>query len=282
MPGVRSSPPRVSRATAPNIKLRGATSIGGRQDPLIIVDGVIIRSGLNGGNGSSTLSDIAGEDIDHVEVVKGAAAVRCTGPTPPTASSRSSPSAAPTWPTASSRSSPVASSVFPTSRSSSTPRRPMHSGSTLTAPTSGIPRAPGSTRPTASPTTPTRCTTTTRKRSSGRVSSTTPISRSASGRATPTSMPRSSSTKNEEAPLRVERRRGAEITGSTLTGSVVDATPRRLLQARSTAPPATAARKARVGVRHDVRRSEIYILASAPRSRRNAEPGPRKWTRTAR
>lgn len=50
---------------APNIRLRGATSIGGRQDPLIIVDGVITRA---------TLADIAGEDIERIEVVKGAAA----------------------------------------------------------------------------------------------------------------------------------------------------------------------------------------------------------------
>lgn len=47
------------------IRLRGATSIGGRQDPIIIVDGVITRFGL---------SDIAAEDIERVEVIKGAAA----------------------------------------------------------------------------------------------------------------------------------------------------------------------------------------------------------------
>src|SRR5574341_184331 len=47
------------------IRLRGATSIGGRQDPLFIVDGVITRFGL---------ADIAPEDIERVEVLKGAAA----------------------------------------------------------------------------------------------------------------------------------------------------------------------------------------------------------------
>ncbi len=47
------------------IRLRGATSIGGRQDPLYIVDGVITRFGL---------ADIAPEDIERVEVIKGAAA----------------------------------------------------------------------------------------------------------------------------------------------------------------------------------------------------------------
>ncbi len=47
------------------IRLRGATSIGGRQDPLYVVDGVITRFGL---------ADIAPEDIERVEVIKGAAA----------------------------------------------------------------------------------------------------------------------------------------------------------------------------------------------------------------
>ena len=47
------------------IRLRGATSIGGRQDPIIIVDGVITRFGL---------ADIAPEDIERVEIIKGAAA----------------------------------------------------------------------------------------------------------------------------------------------------------------------------------------------------------------
>ncbi len=47
------------------IRLRGATSISGRQDPLYIVDGVISPFGL---------ADIAPEDIERVEVIKGAAA----------------------------------------------------------------------------------------------------------------------------------------------------------------------------------------------------------------
>ena len=50
---------------APAIRLRGATSISGSQDPLIIVDGTITRI---------SLADIASEDIERVEVVKGAAA----------------------------------------------------------------------------------------------------------------------------------------------------------------------------------------------------------------
>jgi TonB-linked SusC/RagA family outer membrane protein len=63
--GVRIVSATGEPGMAPNIKLRGATSIGGRQDPLVIVDGVITRA---------TLSDIAGEDIERIEVVKGAAA----------------------------------------------------------------------------------------------------------------------------------------------------------------------------------------------------------------
>ena len=52
--------------TAPQIKLRGATSITGSQDPLIVIDGTV--SSLN------TMADLASEDIERVEVVKGAAA----------------------------------------------------------------------------------------------------------------------------------------------------------------------------------------------------------------
>jgi len=50
---------------APAIRLRAATSLTGRQDPLVIVDGTITRLGL---------ADINAEDIERVEVIKGAAA----------------------------------------------------------------------------------------------------------------------------------------------------------------------------------------------------------------
>jgi TonB-linked SusC/RagA family outer membrane protein len=49
----------------PAIRLRSATSLTGRQDPLIIVDGTITRLGL---------ADINSEDIERVEIIKGAAA----------------------------------------------------------------------------------------------------------------------------------------------------------------------------------------------------------------
>ena len=49
----------------PAIRLRSATSLTGRQDPLIIVDGTITRLGL---------ADVNSEDIDRIEIIKGAAA----------------------------------------------------------------------------------------------------------------------------------------------------------------------------------------------------------------
>jgi TonB-linked SusC/RagA family outer membrane protein len=51
--------------SAPVIRLRGATSLTGRQDPLIIIDGTISRI---------SLADVNSEDIDRIEVIKGAAA----------------------------------------------------------------------------------------------------------------------------------------------------------------------------------------------------------------
>ena len=48
-----------------SLRLRGATSISGRQDPLYIVDGVITPFGL---------ADLAPEDVERIEVIKGAAA----------------------------------------------------------------------------------------------------------------------------------------------------------------------------------------------------------------
>jgi TonB-linked SusC/RagA family outer membrane protein len=63
--GLRLVPQSAQPGSEPAIRLRGATSISGRQDPLYIVDGVISRFGL---------ADIAPEDVERVEVVKGAAA----------------------------------------------------------------------------------------------------------------------------------------------------------------------------------------------------------------
>ena len=49
----------------PSIRLRSATTITGRTDPLIIIDGVISNLGL---------ADVNSEDIERIEVIKGAAA----------------------------------------------------------------------------------------------------------------------------------------------------------------------------------------------------------------
>ncbi len=54
-----------SPGSEPAIRLRSATSISGSQSPLVIVDGTITRLGL---------ADINSQDIDRVEVIKGAAA----------------------------------------------------------------------------------------------------------------------------------------------------------------------------------------------------------------
>ncbi len=54
-----------SPGAEPAIRLRSATSLAGRQDPLVIVDGTITRLGL---------ADINSQDIERIEVIKGAAA----------------------------------------------------------------------------------------------------------------------------------------------------------------------------------------------------------------
>ncbi|NIR49455.1 TonB-dependent receptor plug domain-containing protein, partial [candidate division KSB1 bacterium] len=64
--------------TDASIQLRAATSIdatGRSQDPLYIVDGVIIDPSISG----SPLTDIPAEDIENIEVVKGAAGASLYG-----------------------------------------------------------------------------------------------------------------------------------------------------------------------------------------------------------
>jgi TonB-linked SusC/RagA family outer membrane protein len=65
VPGVRVSTTGGAPGDAPSIKLRSATSLTGTQEPLIIIDGTITRA---------TLADVNAQDIDRVEVIKGAAA----------------------------------------------------------------------------------------------------------------------------------------------------------------------------------------------------------------
>lgn len=57
-------------ASSPSIRLRGSTSINGDQEPLVIVDGVITNGGLQ---------DINMQDVESMEVVKGAAAASLYG-----------------------------------------------------------------------------------------------------------------------------------------------------------------------------------------------------------
>ena len=63
--GLRLIPTSGQPGGEVSVRLRGATSISGRQDPLYIVDGVITRFGL---------ADVSSEDIERIEVIKGAAA----------------------------------------------------------------------------------------------------------------------------------------------------------------------------------------------------------------
>jgi TonB-linked SusC/RagA family outer membrane protein len=63
--GVTIVSARGNPGEAPAIRLRGSTSLLGNQAPLIIVDGVMIEG---------TLADINIDDIESIEVVKGAAA----------------------------------------------------------------------------------------------------------------------------------------------------------------------------------------------------------------
>ena len=61
--------------SAPNVMLRGPKSInasGRGQEPLYIVDGIVLEGGAD--NGRSPIADINPQDIESVEVVKGAAA----------------------------------------------------------------------------------------------------------------------------------------------------------------------------------------------------------------
>ena len=74
-----------------SVRLRGTSTILGNADPLWVVDGVIVDNssdalvslGANAGRGnaalSNRLSDIAPEDIDRIEVLKGAAAAALYG-----------------------------------------------------------------------------------------------------------------------------------------------------------------------------------------------------------
>lgn len=63
--GVRVNYPSGAPGAGPEIQLRGATAIFGSSTPLIIVDGVLTEGNLQ---------DINAEDIENIEILKGAAA----------------------------------------------------------------------------------------------------------------------------------------------------------------------------------------------------------------
>lgn len=65
IPGASTITSSGQPGSEPSIRLRSATSLTGRQDPLVIVDGTISRLAL---------ADINSEDIERIEVIKGAAA----------------------------------------------------------------------------------------------------------------------------------------------------------------------------------------------------------------
>ncbi|MBQ0735596.1 SusC/RagA family TonB-linked outer membrane protein [Aquimarina celericrescens] len=67
-----------------SIRLRGASTIAGSSDPLYIIDGVFVNNSSNdlidlGGNSQNRLADINPNDIEKIEIVKGAAAAAIYG-----------------------------------------------------------------------------------------------------------------------------------------------------------------------------------------------------------
>lgn len=67
-----------------SIRLRGPSTVLGNSDPLYIVDGIIISNNSSqlidvGGNSQNRMADINPNDIDRIEVIKGAAAAAIYG-----------------------------------------------------------------------------------------------------------------------------------------------------------------------------------------------------------
>ena len=67
-----------------SIRLRGASTISGSSDPLYIVDGVLVNNSSNqlvdlGGNTQNRLVDLNPDDIERIEIIKGAAAAAIYG-----------------------------------------------------------------------------------------------------------------------------------------------------------------------------------------------------------
>jgi TonB-linked SusC/RagA family outer membrane protein len=69
--GVRVSFTQGSPGSSPSIRVRTSTNLGvGGQDPLVIIDGVVSKNGL---------ADLNGNDIESIEVLKGAASANTYG-----------------------------------------------------------------------------------------------------------------------------------------------------------------------------------------------------------
>ena len=67
-----------------SIRLRGPSTVLGNSDPLYIVDGIIISNSSNqlvdlGGNAQNRLADLNPNDVERIEVIKGAAAAAIYG-----------------------------------------------------------------------------------------------------------------------------------------------------------------------------------------------------------
>ena len=70
MPGIKIVPTNGNPTTEPIIQLRGGTSFDNQEQPLIIVDGIVTQGGIN---------DINMEDVESIEIIKGAAAASFYG-----------------------------------------------------------------------------------------------------------------------------------------------------------------------------------------------------------
>jgi TonB-linked SusC/RagA family outer membrane protein len=83
-PGVSVASPRGEVGAGGTIRIRGASTLGLRSDPLVYIDGVRMNSAFGGpgGDGGATISrmnDINPEDIASIEIIKGPAAATLYG-----------------------------------------------------------------------------------------------------------------------------------------------------------------------------------------------------------
>src|SRR5438552_13026825 len=86
VPGVEVMQSGGTTGTGSRIRIRGATSLSLRNEPIIVVDGVRIDNTANadgglgvGGQSPSRLNDLNAEDIEAIEVVKGPSAAALYG-----------------------------------------------------------------------------------------------------------------------------------------------------------------------------------------------------------